>query len=304
MPTMSFGQYSFEVSDTDKILFPEAGLTKGDLINYYSHVADVMLPHSKDRPLTLQRFPDGVDNEGFFQQQRNDYFPDWISTIKTPRANDKRSKVDHVAANNMATLAYLASQATITLHGWLSRENNIEKPDRLIFDLDPPDNNFTKVKQAARHVRDLMAQLGMTPHVMTTGSRGLHVVAPLKATQSFDDVRSYAKSMAKQLADCFPDELTLEQRKEKRKGRLYLDVMRNTYGQTAVLPYTVRAKPIAPVATPLNWEELDNKNLGPQSYTMTNLLRRLGQRDDPWQNIDRHGVELSGLADPAALEIC
>jgi bifunctional non-homologous end joining protein LigD len=301
---MSFGQYSFEVSDTDKVLFPEAELTKGDLIDYYCDVAEVMLPHCKGRPLTLQRFPDGIGKEGFFQQQTSDYFPDWISSIKTPRANDRRSKVEHVLANNKATLAYLANQAAVTLHGWLSREKNIEQPDRLIFDLDPPDDDFSKVVEAARHVRDLMEALGMTPHVMTTGSRGLHVVAPLKATRSFDDVRDYARSMAQQLAECFDDELTVEQRKDKREGRLYLDVMRNAYGQTAVLPYTVRARPTAPVATPLNWEELDNKNLGPQSYTIKNLLRRLGQQKDPWHGIDRYGVELSELPDVASLEVC
>lgn len=303
MTRLSFGQYSFESSDTDKILFPQAGLSKGDLIDYYNEVADVMLPHCCSRPLTLQRFPDGIGKDGFFQQKRSDYFPEWINSIKTPRANDKRRTVEHVMANNKATLVYLANQAAITLHGWLSRKNNINQPDRLIFDLDPPDDDFLKVKQAARYVRDLMEELGMTPYVMTTGSRGLHVVAPLKAIQSFDDVRNYARSMANQLAEHFPGELTVEQRKEKRQGRLYMDIMRNAYGQTAVLPYTVRAKPDAPVATPLNWNELDSSELDSQTYTIKNLLRRLGQLNDPWQDINRHGVALNALPDPDSRQI-
>ncbi len=190
------------------------------------------------------------------------------------------------------------------MHGWLARDNNIKQPDRLIFDLDPPQGNFAPVKQAARRIKELMEELGMTPYVMTTGSRGLHVATPIKASREFDDIREYARAMAQHLATCYPEQLTVEQRKDRRKGRLYLDVMRNSYAQTTVLPYTVRARPTAPVATPISWEELDNSELHSQTYTIRNIFRRLGQRNDPWQRMDRHAVDVTHLSDPESAETC
>ncbi len=304
MAEMQFGQYRFEVSERNKILFPEIGITKGDLIDYYVKIADVMLPHISGRPLNLQRFPGGIEEEGFFQYQRSDYFPDWIKTVITPRASDRRQLIHRVVCNNQATLAYLANQAVITLYGWLARDKNIKKPDRLVFDLDPPQGNFTLVKQAAHWIRELMQELGMKPYVMTTGSRGLHVVAPIKSSREFDSVRDYAKAMAQYLASCYPEQLTVEQRRNKRKGRLYLNVMRNAYGQTMVLPYTVRARSLAPVAAPISWEELDSSELHAQTYTISNIFHRLGQRNDPWQAMDRHAVDVNNLPDPESVEIC
>lgn len=299
MANMQFGAYSFEVSEPDKILFPDIELSKAGLIDYYVKVADVMLPHCRQRPLTLQRFPDGIEADGFYQQQRSDYFPDWLHSVSTPRASDKRKHVEHVLADDQASLAYLANQAVISFHGWLSRQNNLQQPDRLVFDLDPPDDDFTSARQAALQLRELMMKLGMTPFVMTTGSRGLHVVAPLRPQHTFDAVREYARAMAQQLAESCPDKLTTEQRKNKRRGRLYLDVMRNAYGQTSVLPYSLRAIAGAPVATPLDWDELDNHELHAQSYTVKNIFHRLGQREDPWLHMDRHGVDLDTLPDPS-----
>lgn len=290
-----FGPYSVELSNTDKVLFPDSGITKGDLIDYYSEVAEVIIPHLRDRPLTLQRFPDGIGKDGFFQQKVSDYFPDWIDTRKTPRADESNSDeaVEHVLCNNQATLVYLANQATITLHGWLSRAPRLKKPDRLIFDLDPADKGFSAVRQAAQHVIEMMKELGMSPHVMTTGSRGLHVIAPLQGDAGFDEVRDLATSMAECLAERHPDELTTEQRKNKRHGRLYLDVMRNAYGQTAVIPYAVRAKSGAPVATPIELSELSDSKLESQRWHMGNILRRLSQKGDPWADIQRHATTVA-----------
>jgi bifunctional non-homologous end joining protein LigD len=185
---------------------------------------------------------------------------------------------------------YLANQAAITLHGWLSRLPEPERPDRLIFDLDPPDEDFEPVRKAADQVRGLMEVVGLSPHVMTTGSRGLHVVAPIRPEHPFDHVREFAAEMAGALAHAHSGQLTTEQRRDKRGGRLYLDVMRNAYGQTAVLPYSVRARPGAPVATPLDWDELTRTEIGPRSYTLENVLRRLGQKPDPWADIARHAA--------------
>lgn len=290
MSVLRFGRYSVELSNTDKVLFPDSGISKGDLIDYYREVAGLMVPHMKNRPLTLQRFPDGIDEDGFYQQEVSDYFPDWISTRKTARADDDGEPVEHVLCNSQATLVYLANQAVITPHGWLSRAPRLSKPDRLIFDLDPADGNFTGVRRAARQVAGLMEELGLTPFVMTTGSRGLHVAAPLRADTGFDKVRALARDMAALLAQRHGEQLTVEQRKNKRRGRIYLDVMRNAYGQTSVMPYAVRARPGAPVATPLDLAELGDSKLDPQRWHIGNILRRLGQKDDPWADIERHAA--------------
>jgi bifunctional non-homologous end joining protein LigD len=298
MTIARFGPYSVELSSTDKPLFPDSDITKGALIDYYRKIAEVQLPHLRDRPLTLHRFPDGISAEGFFQQDCPDYFPDWIKTYDTPRAgDDSGDAVRHLLCNNAATLAYLANQATITLHTWLARAPRITRPDRLIFDLDPPDEDFGAVRQAARRVVELMRALGMHPHIMTTGSRGLHVVAPLRATADFDEVRQLARDMADRLAERHTDELTVEQRQKKRRGRIYLDVMRNAYGQTAVAPYSVRALPGAPVATPLTLDELGDNTLHPRRWHLRNVLRRIAQKGDAWTDIRRHAVTLERARD-------
>lgn len=285
-----FGPYSVELSSTDKVLFPQDRLTKGDLIEYYRNVAEFMLPHLQDRPLTLNRFPDGIGSSGFYQQNASDYFPDWIQTHEAPRAGGEGKPVNHIICRNRATLVYLANQGTITIHGWGARLPKLGHPDRLVFDLDPSDAGFDAVREAARQVAELMDDLGLTPFAMTTGSRGLHVVAPLRRDATFDEVRELARGMAARLAEEHRDSLTVEQRKNKRAGRIYLDVMRNAYGQTAVMPYSVRSLPGAPVATPLAREELNDAKLVSQAWTMKNLFRRLGQRDDPWRAFKRHAA--------------
>lgn len=293
MARLNFGPYSFETSNEDKVLFPGDGITKGELIGYYRDVAPVMLPHLEDRPLTLHRFPDGIGAEGFYQHDTPDYFPDWIARYEAARAgNGKDGPVEHMLCNNEATLAYLANQGTITLHAWLATVPQLEHPDKLVFDLDPPGEDFEPVRQGARWVVELMEKLGLAPFVMTTGSRGLHVVAPIKPDLDFDAARDTARGMADWLAGQHPDELTVEQRKNKRRGRLYLDVMRNAYGQTSVAPYSVRALASAPVATPITLDELGDKRLAPQRWDLQNIRRRLGQRDDPWQDFRRHAGSL------------
>lgn len=291
MTQKSDGGYRVELSHTDKVLFPDAGITKGDLLDYYERIADSMLPHIQDRPLTLHRFPDGIGEEGFFQQARGNYFPDWLDSVDVDHKGNT-GHVQHVLANHRASLVYLANQGTLTFHSWLCTKNQLEAPDQVIFDLDPPGNDFEPVRQAARLVAEGMRQCGLTPFVKTTGSRGLHVVAPLKPEADFDRVRSIARELAQALADAYPDQLTTEQRKQKRQGRLYLDIMRNAFGQTAVAPYSVRAKPHAPIATPLEWDELNDRELGPRSFTLGNIFRRMGQREDPWQDMHRHAASI------------
>ncbi|MFE8071226.1 non-homologous end-joining DNA ligase [Marinobacteraceae bacterium S3BR75-40.1] len=281
----------FTPSNSDKILFPDIRLSKGELIAYYRDVAPVMLPHLKHRPLTLERFPDGVDANGFIQQARSAHFPNWLEGLTVDHGGES-GRIEHILCNHETDLAFLADQGTISLHRWLSEKERLDCPNLLIFDLDPPGEDFTPVKQAAWQVKAGMTSLGLTPFVMTTGSRGLHVVAPIRPENDFDQVRDLAQRLARHLAERHRHTLTTEQRKNKRQGRLYLDIMRNAFGQTAVAPYSVRAKPGAPVATPLEWHELEQKDLGPQDYTVNNLRRRLGQKKDPWKGMQRHAVKL------------
>jgi bifunctional non-homologous end joining protein LigD len=287
-----FGRLRVELSRLDKVLFPEADISKGDLLAYYDDVASVILPHLRDRPLALERFPDGITSEGFIQQQRSDYFPSWISNCPTPRADDASRVVDHVVCSNRATLTYLANQAAVTLHGWLSRASDLECPDRLVFDLDPPNDAFEAVRTTALTVFAHLRSLGMNPFVMTTGSRGLHVVAPLRPTAGFDEVRQFATRVADRLAHRHPEAMTTAQRKAKRGDRVYLDMSRNAYGQTTVVPYSVRALPDAPVATPLQPDELNDTRLHARRWTLENVRQRLERHGDPWKAMGRRATVL------------
>jgi bifunctional non-homologous end joining protein LigD len=249
----------------------------------------------EDRFLTLQRFPGGLEEDGFYQQARDDYFPDFVEGQRADRVGG--GEVEHISVKNAAGLVYLANQNTLTFHAWLSRRDRPHHPDRMVIDLDPPDHDFGLVRDAARLAGDFLRELGLTPYVMTTGSRGLHVVVPLDRSAGFDAVRDFAARIADALAARHPDRLTAEQRKSKRRGRLYLDVMRNAYGQTAVMPYSLRARAGAPVATPLDWDELGNGELDAQTYHLGNLFRRLGQVEAPWAHMTRHAAGIDAASD-------
>jgi len=284
--------HTIELSNADKVLFPEDGITKGDLVDYYHRMADRVLPYLEDRPIMLQRFPDGLGDNGFYQKQISNYFPDWITKV-TVDLKDRDEARSMVVCNDAVTLVYLANQACITLHAWLSRRAQLDRPDRMIFDLDPAGDDFAEVREAARHLREAIEHVGLTPYVMTTGSKGLHVAVPLKPKASFDNVRDFARDLATFIVEQQPDRYTTEPRKEKRRQRLFLDYLRNGYGQTAVVPYAVRAKSGAPIATPLDWDELSDGSLASSRYTMRNIFRRFGQKDDPWADMDRHARELT-----------
>ncbi len=292
---MKAGCHVIDLTHPDKVLFPDDGLTKRDLVDYYRRIADVMVPLIRERALTLHRFPDGIGAEGFYQQQVPDHFPDWIARASLPRADGKT--VTRCVCNDAATLAYLAGQACITPHAWLARRDRPHHPDRMVFDLDPSDDDFSVVRMAARVLRGVLDDIGLTGFVMTTGSRGLHVVVPLDAATGFDAVRDFAQRVARAATARAPDHLTTEQRKQRRRGRLYLDIMRNAYGQTAVAPYAVRPRPGAPVAMPLDWGELGNGGLRADRYRIGNAFRRLAQKSDPWRDMARHFASLPNHED-------
>ncbi|HEY7470728.1 MAG TPA: non-homologous end-joining DNA ligase [Gemmatimonadota bacterium] len=283
------GRRSIELSSLDKVLFPDAGVTKGDLVEHYRAVAGRMVPHLKGRPVSMQRYPSGIGGEGFYQKAAPDYFPEWIERVTVSKAG---GTVEHVVCNDAATLVYLANQNCITPHVWLSRADRPDHPDRLVFDLDPPRNDFDVVRFAARALRELLEELGLDPFLMATGGRGLHLVVPLDRRADFDTTRGFARDVADLLAARHPDRLTTEVRKDKRRGRLFLDTMRNAYAQTAVPPWAVRARPGAPVAVPLGWAELSDPRVRGGSWNTRTVGKRLA-RDDPWRGMARRARSLS-----------
>ncbi|HEV2782544.1 MAG TPA: non-homologous end-joining DNA ligase [Actinophytocola sp.] len=286
--TVHLSDREVELSNLDKPMFPADRLSKGDVIGYYRAVADVMVPHLAGRPLVLRRYPEGIEAGGFVQQKASDYFPDWLTIARAPRRGGDGT-VDHVVCDDAATLVYLANQATIELHAWLSTVDDLERPDRLVVDLDPPPGtDVATLRRVARAARDLFGAVGLTPFVQATGGRGFHVVAPLDGSADFEYVRDLAGELAEHLAARDPDRLTTAQRKQRRGDRIFLDVNRNAYGQTFVAPYSLRARPGAPVATPLDWSELGRTT--PDGHHPRGIRQRFGRKTDPWATMDEHAT--------------
>jgi bifunctional non-homologous end joining protein LigD len=288
--TIEIGGHEVEITHPERELFKRPTITKLDLASHYQAVAAAMLPHVRGRPLALQAYPHGIDGPGFYLKSIPAHFPDWIARATVPKQG---GTVTHVVAENAATLVYLAGQNVITLHAWLSRADQPQKPDRLIVDLDPsPGIGFAAVRAAAREAGARLRDAGLVPHAMVTGSRGVHVVCPLVREPSFSEVHQYARSLAEAMVADDPKHLTLEWHRADRGARIYLDVNRINYAQHAVAPYAVRAKPRAPVAMPIEWDELSDPQLKPGRWTVRTAAERVDSRGDAWQGIDRQARSL------------
>jgi bifunctional non-homologous end joining protein LigD len=280
---VQIGDRHVVVSNPDKVMYPDDGITKQDVIDYYRAVADVLLPHLADRPLNLFRSPDGIGAGGFVQQHADRHVPDWVTTVEVPARGDDQP-VPHVLCQDEATLVYVANLAGLELHRWLATAAKPTNPDLLVVDLDPPDGvTPAELRDAATAVRTMFTDVGLVPYVQTTGGRGYHVVAPVAGSAQEQEVRPAVRALADDLAAQHPDHLTTEQRKNKRGDRIFLDTNRNGYAQTAVAPYSLRARPGAPVATPIDWTELST--VTPDHYHLRNIRRRLARKTDPWQHI-------------------
>lgn len=279
--TLSVAGRSVVIHHADKRLFP-SGETKRELAAYYERVAGAMLVHLADRPLNLERYPDGIAGERIIQQHAGEHLPAWIRRVEVPA---REGTVEHVVAANPATLVYLADQACITFHRWLSRADEPDVPDLLVFDLDPSVPDPAQVRAAALSIGALLRELGLRPWAMTTGSRGYHVVVALQRSADFDTVREFARALARLAVAREPGRFTSEQHKAKREGKILIDIMRNSYAQTTVAPYAVRARPQAPVATPLHWEELDDPHTTPRGWTLASVPARLERDGDPWRDL-------------------
>ena len=284
--TLKAGRRRVRISNPGKVLFPDDGITKLDLANYYAAVGDAMTGHVRDRPLNLWRWNDGIDKEVVVQQAIPKGAPEWVRRVTVSRR--KGGEITKVVGGEKATLVWLANQNCITPHNWTARADKPDQPDRIVFDFDPADDadgQFEAIREGALALGDLLRSHGLAPYAMTSGSRGIHVVAPLRRGPDSDTVRTVAGELAEEIAGQLPDTLTTSWRKEGRGGRVLVDAARNTYAQTAVAPYAVRAKRGAPVACPLAWEELSDPELSPRRFTLRDVPERLEARGDPWDGI-------------------
>jgi bifunctional non-homologous end joining protein LigD len=275
-----------KLSHPDKVLFPDDGITKADLADYYASVAEAMLPLVKDRPMNLWRWNAGIDGQRVVQQGIPKGAPEWVARVEVERRAG--GNVTHAMINDARTLRWLSNQNCITPHVWQSRADKLDRPDRIVFDLDPSVEDeleqFEDVRKGALALGEHLRELGLVPFAMTTGSRGIHVVAPLKRLYDANTVREKAGEIAEEFAASH-DTLTTFWRKEKRDGRILVDTARNTYAQTVVAPYAVRALPGAPVATPLEWDELNDPELHPRRWTLRDAGARVADRGNPWSDI-------------------
>jgi bifunctional non-homologous end joining protein LigD len=292
--TIRIGRRAIDISHPAKALFEHPTITKLELARHYEAVAEAMLPHVRGRPLALQAFPQGIDGHGFYLKSIPSHFPRWIGTITVPK---RGGTVTHVVAGDAATLVYLAGQNVITLHAWLSRADQPQQPDRLTLDFDPsPGIGFDEVRAAAREAGARLRDAGLIPFAMVTGSRGVHVVCPLRRGPSFEVVHGYARSLAEAMVADDPEHLTLQWRRADRGARIYVDVNRINYAQHAVAPYAVRARPGAPVAMPIEWDELSDPHLRPDSWTIANAAERVTGNGDAWTGINRRARRLPASA--------
>ena len=286
---LRLGRRTVAISHPDKVLFPRSGVTKLDLARHYERVGPVMLPYVRGRPLALQGFPGGIEGPGFYMKAVPGHFPGWIARATVPK---RGGTVTHVLAEDAATLVYLAGQNVVTPHLWLSRADEPRLPDRLILDFDPSGGGFADVRAAAREAGARLRDAGLATYAMTTGSRGIHVVCPLRRGPGFGDVHRFARAIAEEMVRDDPRRLTLEWKKADRGSKIYVDVNRNNYAQHAVAPYGVRPREKAPVATPLRWEELSDRRLRPDRWTVRTIGARIEAEGDPWKGMSRRARNL------------
>jgi len=273
------------ISHPDKILFPEDGITKGELASYYEMIAPVMLPHLRGRPITMERYHRGITAPGFFQKDVVKGFPEWLERVEVPK---KDGTVHHPIANDARSLLWLANQNSITIHVWPSRAPNLYYPDICVFDLDPSNENEPeRLRNAALMVRDFLNELGLTSWVKTSGSKGFHIAVPLDGKSDFGVVARFAHVVGRVLVERDPENLTQEFSKLDRAGRILVDTGRNGYSATFAATYTVRAKAGAPVSAPCTWDEVSSGAVGPRTFTLRIMEKRIAEVGDLWKDLLR-----------------
>lgn len=284
------------ITHPEKLLFPEDGITKGDVAAYYEAVAPVLLPHLRGRPVTMERYPAGIGSKGFWQKDVSRGFPEWLRRVEVRK---KGGVVHHAVVDDLQSLLWVTNQNTITQHVWASRAPDLDRPDLCVFDLDPEnDQDAAAVRNAALALRDLLAELGLRAWVKTSGSKGFHLVVPLDGTARMGQVARFADAVGSLAVRRSPEMLTQEFAKIDRRGRIYMDTGRNGYSATFAAPYTLRARPGAPVSAPCTWEEIERGLVHPTSWTLRTLPERLAATGDPWADLYLRG---HGLAEAQSL---
>jgi bifunctional non-homologous end joining protein LigD len=277
------------ITHPEKVLFPDDGITKGELASYYEGIAPVMLPHVRGRPVTMERFPAGIGKPGFWQKDVSKGFPDWLERVEVPK---KSGIVHHPILRDPRSLLWIANQNCITLHVWPSRAPRLYEPDVCVFDLDPAKTEPDVLRATALGLRDLLAELGLTSWVKTTGSKGFHVVVPLDGKAGSGDVERFAHAVGAVLVARDPEHLTQAFHKADRGGRILVDTGRNGYSATFAAPYAVRARPGAPVSAPCTWEEVERGEVGPLTFTLRTMADRIAAVGDLWSGMLRCGRSL------------
>lgn len=270
------------ITHPEKLLFPADGITKGEVADYYSMIAPAMLPHIMRRPVTLERYPAGIEKKGFWQKDVSKGFPAWLERVAVPK---KDGTVHHPLITNADSLLWTVNQNTITHHVWTSREPNLYSPDVCVFDLDPAEEDPTILRKAAIALRDLLAELGLPTWVKTSGSKGFHIIVSLNRKARMDDVARFAHVVGAVLVKRDPEHLTQEFSKVDRGGRILVDTGRNGYSATFAAAYTVRAKPGAPVSAPCTWDEVESGAVDPRSFTLRTMKRRMDAVGDLWSGM-------------------
>ena len=268
-------------TNLEKVLYPEQNLTKGELLAYYARVSSWLLPHVRGRPLTLVRCPDGHHRHCFYQKHATSGVPDAVGRVEIREEGGKREP--YMVIEDLAGLLALVQLGALEIHTWVAHADQLELPDQLIFDVDPdPSLGWARVVETALELRTRLSELGLESFVKTTGGKGLHVVAPVKRRLSWEEHKEFARGLVVRLEREAPERYTANPRKERRKGRIFVDYLRNGRGATAIAPYSTRAREGAPVATPLAWTELE-KPLVPSAFTVHTVPERLDAlRADPW----------------------
>ena len=277
------------ISHPEKVLVPDDGITKGELASYYETVAPVMLPHLRGRPVTMERYPAGIGEKGFWQKDVSRGFPPWLRRVDVPK---KDGVVHHPIVTDTRSLLWTANQNTITHHVWASRVPRLDYPDLCVFDLDPSTDDAASVRAAAVDLRDLLAELGLPSWVKTSGSKGFHIVVPVDGKTPMDVVAQFANAVGRHFVGLAPDRLTQEFSKADREGRIYVDTGRNGYSATFAAAYTVRARRHAPVSAPCTWDEIERGMVSPATFTLRNMPERVARVGDLWADLRRRGRSL------------
>ena len=272
------------ISHPDKVLFPQDGITKGDLAAYYDAVAPLMLPHLRGRPVTMERFPSGIGHKGFLQKDVSKGFPAWLERVEAPK---KGGVVHYVLIDDRRALAWLANQNCVTPHVWTSRAPRLYQPDVCVFDLDPSADEPRTLQQAALVVRDVLTEAGLQSWVKTSGSKGFHIVAPLDGTADFEEVAALADAVGRLVVERDPHHLTLEFMKADRGGRIFVDIGRNEYSATFASAYAVRPRPGAPVSAPCTWQEIADGRVEPTTFGLRSMPQRVADVGDLWADMYR-----------------